>query len=272
MGAVWSGTMNWKINEIANLYDISAHTLRYYEEINLVVPNRGENNYRIYTDEHLQQLNIIRDLRKFNIPLEEIKDYLEKRTVEKTLNLLKKQQIFIEQELSALQEMQHIVEERIDLFTHTTQIPEGECQVMDYPDRYVIASIDKDIESEHVDISLKELYKIYENKLPHLEQHMIGSFLYNTSANIINHRVFYLIENNNNPNTLVIPKGKYAAICYKGSYKKTQQYIMKLREYLANNNYTADGDLFETYIIDFHETHITDEYVTRIEVKIKEPI
>ncbi len=47
MGAVWSGTMNWKINEIANLYDISAHTLRYYEEINLVVPNRGENNYRI---------------------------------------------------------------------------------------------------------------------------------------------------------------------------------------------------------------------------------
>ncbi|MCE4049305.1 MULTISPECIES: MerR family transcriptional regulator [Bacillaceae] len=265
--------MNWKINEIANLYDISAHTLRYYEEINLVVPSRGENNYRIYTDEHLQQLNIIRDLRKFNIPLEEIKDYLEKRTVEKTLNLLKKQQNFLEQELAALQEMQHIVEERIDLFTHTAQMSEGECQVIEYPDRYVIASNDKDTDGEHVDLSLKELYKKYENNLPYLEQQMIGSFLYvKTSTNSINHRVFYYIENDSDPNTMIIPKGKYASTCYKGNYKKTQQYITKLKEYIKTNNYTADGHLFETYLIDFHETHITEEYVTRMEVRIKDPI
>ncbi|WP_217451440.1 MerR family transcriptional regulator, partial [Metabacillus niabensis] len=73
--------MNWKINEVANLYDISSHTLRYYEEIDLVVPMRGNNNYRIYTEEHLQKLNIIRDLRKLNMSLEQIKDYLENRTV-----------------------------------------------------------------------------------------------------------------------------------------------------------------------------------------------
>ncbi|TRZ39797.1 MerR family transcriptional regulator [Niallia circulans] len=262
--------MNWKINEIANLYDISAHTLRYYEEIKLVVPRRGENNYRIYTDENLQQLNIIRDLRKFNIPLEEIKDYLEKRTVEKTLNLLKKQQLFIEQELAALQEMQHIVEERIDVFTQTVTCAEGKCELIDCPDRYVIASIDNDIDSEHVDLSLKELYKKYENNLPHLEQHMIGSFLYNTEGNSISHRVFYFIENASDSHTTILPKGKYAAICYKGSYKKTEQYIVKLKEYINDNKLEMDGELFETYIVDFHETHIVDEYVTRIEVKIKE--
>lgn len=170
--------MNWKINEVANLYDISSHTLRYYEEIDLVVPMRGNNNYRIYTEEHLQKLNIIRDLRKLNMSLEQIKDYLENRTVDKTINLLKTQNDYIEKELKDLQEKQRRISERIELFAHTDQIKEGEITLVEYPDRYVIASLEKDIESSHVDVSLKELYKKYESKLPYLDQNVFGSFLY----------------------------------------------------------------------------------------------
>ncbi|MFS0882163.1 MerR family transcriptional regulator [Metabacillus niabensis] len=264
--------MNWKINEVANLYDISSHTLRYYEEIDLVVPMRGNNNYRIYTEEHLQKLNIIRDLRKLNMSLEQIKDYLENRTVDKTINLLKTQNDFIEKELKDLQEKQRRISERIELFAHTDQIKEGEITLVEYPDRYVIASLEKDIESSHVDVSLKELYKKYESKLPYLDQNVFGSFLYfnDTHDNFpLKHRVFYFIEKAISQ-TLTIPKGTYATLCYKGNYTKTQRYLMKLKEYIEKNRYASEGDFLATYIIDFHETIKVDEYVTRIEVKIRD--
>lgn len=261
--------MKWKINEIARLYDISSHTLRYYEEINLVVPHRGENNYRIYTEEHLQKLNIIRDLRKFNIPLEQIKDYLENRTVDKTLNLLKKQQFFIQQEIILLQEQQNRINERINLFTHSTEVSEGECIILDQPDRYVIASSDKQIESANIDFALKELYKEYEKKLPHLDQYLFGSFLYAHSDSALHHSVFYFLEQNSANYTMLIQKGRYATICYRGSYSKTHTYLLKLTDYLTKNHYVLDGDFFETYLIDFHETSLVNQYVTRIEVKIK---
>lgn len=265
--------MNWKINEIASLYDISAHTLPYYEEINLVVPQRGSNNYRIYTDEHLQQLNIIRDLRKLDIPLEHIKDYLENRTVPKTLHLLKKQKLSIEQELRNLKEKQNRIIERIDTLTHSDQLIEGNCKIIPYPDRYVIVSNDMDTESENVDISLKELYKKYQNKLPYLDQCMFGSFMYFTPMNgydAIQHQVFYYLDYHSSPDSMLIPKGSYATICYKGSYEKTQHYLAQLKDFIVENKYETAGEFFETYLIDFHETNVEDEYVTRIEVRIKD--
>lgn len=265
--------MHWKINEIASLYDISAHTLRYYEEINLVVPSRGNNNYRIYTDEHLQQLNIIRDLRKLNIPLEHIKDYLDNRTVPKTLHLLNKQKEYMEKELMNLQEKQNRILERIDTLTHSDELIEGKCKVITYPDRFVIASSDKDIESENVDISLKELYKKYQNKLPYLDQCMFGSFMYLKPMNglyNIQHQVFYYLDNKLSPDIMLIPKGSYATICYKGSYEKTQHYLAQLKAFIVQHNFKTASEFFETYLIDFHETNIEEEYVTRIEVKIQD--
>lgn len=265
--------MKWKINEIASLYDISSHTLRYYEEMKLVVPQRGKNNYRIYTEEHLQKLNIIRDLRKFNVPLEQIKDYLDNRTVDKTLNLLQKQMAFLEYEIASLQEKQKRISDRISLFTQSMDVRKGECQLFHQPDRYAIASHDRDIESIDIDLSLKELYKKYESKLPFLDQYMFGSFLYFTGDRdnpALHHRVFYLLENSSDSYTTLIPKGRYASVFYKGSYTQTQTYLLKLKNYLIEHNYEADGDFFETYVIDFHETNSIEQYVTKLEVKIKE--
>jgi MerR family Zn(II)-responsive transcriptional regulator of zntA len=43
-----------KINELAKLSGISAHTLRYYEKLGLLTPSqRSESNYRIYSKDDL---------------------------------------------------------------------------------------------------------------------------------------------------------------------------------------------------------------------------
>ncbi|EPI04436.1 transcriptional regulator, MerR family [Enterococcus faecalis 13-SD-W-01] len=64
------------IKEISQMYDITPHTLRYYEKVGLLSPEYAENGYRQYSYEDMERLNTIRDLRFFNLSLEEIKKYI----------------------------------------------------------------------------------------------------------------------------------------------------------------------------------------------------
>ncbi|WP_165056987.1 MerR family transcriptional regulator [Adlercreutzia sp. ZJ176] len=57
------------IKELAKLAGVSARTLRYYDEIGLLVPHRAENGYRIYDTEDAHALQHILLLRRCRIPL-----------------------------------------------------------------------------------------------------------------------------------------------------------------------------------------------------------
>ena len=47
------------ISTTAELTGLPAKTIRYYEEIGLVVPGRGANGYRRYESEHVHRLAFI---------------------------------------------------------------------------------------------------------------------------------------------------------------------------------------------------------------------
>ena len=66
-----------KIGAVAKQSGFSKDTLRYYEKIgliNLTKHQRSPNNYRIYDDRILQELQQIKKLKKVGFTLNEIKD------------------------------------------------------------------------------------------------------------------------------------------------------------------------------------------------------
>ena len=65
-------TYVYTISELAEEFDISARTIRYYEEINLIHPNRTENGHRIYTRRDRARLRLILRGKRFGFSLEEI--------------------------------------------------------------------------------------------------------------------------------------------------------------------------------------------------------
>ena len=73
----------YKINDFSKKSNTSVSTLRYYDEINLLKPAYTNifTNYRYYTDEQLKLINIISDLKDINLPLEDIKKYIETNDV-----------------------------------------------------------------------------------------------------------------------------------------------------------------------------------------------
>ncbi|MDO7977475.1 MerR family transcriptional regulator [Oceanotoga teriensis] len=73
-----------RIGEISKFYGISTDTLRYYEKMGIVKPERNINGYRMYSMNQIWKINVITDLRKLGFPLKMIKEYLNNRSIDNT--------------------------------------------------------------------------------------------------------------------------------------------------------------------------------------------
>lgn len=68
-----------KIGEFSALTGLSAHTLRYYEKIGLLMVQRDSSGHRHYSSKELEWIAFINRLRQTNMPLEKIRQYAQWR-------------------------------------------------------------------------------------------------------------------------------------------------------------------------------------------------
>jgi len=64
------------ITEVAHAYDVSTRTIRYYEELGLLKPDRTAGNIRIYTKAEVVKLKLILRGKRYGFTLEEIKEMI----------------------------------------------------------------------------------------------------------------------------------------------------------------------------------------------------
>ncbi|MDD4125899.1 MAG: MerR family transcriptional regulator [Eubacteriales bacterium] len=103
-----------KIRDISIKYDISARTLRYYEDMGLLTSTRGDDYaYRLYDNAAVQRLEQILILRKLNISIKDIRRIFNTSGSEVVLEVLGKKVDAIDEEVSLLHELREIVLEFI---------------------------------------------------------------------------------------------------------------------------------------------------------------
>lgn len=69
-----------EIRELAELTGVSAKTIRYYEEIDLLPsPARKPNGYREYSEVDVDRLKLVAGARRLDLTLEDIKEILDLR-------------------------------------------------------------------------------------------------------------------------------------------------------------------------------------------------
>ncbi len=62
------------INEVVHIVGLSRKSIRYYEENGLLTPTRNKDNkYRIYNEEDIKKLKIIKFLRELDVPINDLK-------------------------------------------------------------------------------------------------------------------------------------------------------------------------------------------------------
>ncbi len=69
-----------RIGEVARLVETTLRTIRYYEETGLVPPSgRTAGGFRLYTDDDIARLALVRDMKPLDFSLEEMRDLLHAR-------------------------------------------------------------------------------------------------------------------------------------------------------------------------------------------------
>ena len=77
--------------QLASLYGIPKQTLLYYDKSELLIPEFiHDNGYRYYSVSQYLTLEIILNMRKLNIPINDIKEYLNNRNTKNFQQLLQK--------------------------------------------------------------------------------------------------------------------------------------------------------------------------------------
>jgi MerR family transcriptional regulator, copper efflux regulator len=110
-----------KIGELEARSGASRHTLRYYEQIGLISPLRQTNNYRVYTEQTLQDLDFIQRAQSMGFSLGEIGEILDAQR-NKLIDcadgakLIEKKMAEIKQKIANLQSIyRYLDEERANL-------------------------------------------------------------------------------------------------------------------------------------------------------------
>ena len=99
-----------KIRDVSAKYDVSARTLRYYEDMGLINSTRSDNYaYRLYDEAAMRRLEQILILRKLNISIKDIQRIFSTSGSEVVLEVLGKKVDAIDEEVSLLHELKVIV-------------------------------------------------------------------------------------------------------------------------------------------------------------------
>lgn len=97
------------IKEVSEQYSLSKDTLRYYEKEGLIGPVlKGSNGQRDYQEENLRQIEFIKCMRSINIPISELKKYMDlyalgDETLESRKEILERQMDSINKQMKDLE-------------------------------------------------------------------------------------------------------------------------------------------------------------------------
>ena len=263
----------YKINEISKLYGIGVDSLRYYEKLEILKPRRDTNGYRLYDLKDMYKLTVIRDLRKLDFSMAQIKEFLGGQCVDNTLSLLREERELLDAQMEEIARRKALIGKRIASLSSARMTEDG-IPVLKKMARRRCVRIEQYItRDEEMDFVIRKLQKKYEDRIQDLGTQTIGAFfaMDDMERGIANSykSVFFVMEDPGDEADFVLPEGIYASLCYRGGYNQNGERVRDLQEYVRREGLAAAGTPFEIYRIDNRDTIREEEFLTEIQILLQ---
>lgn len=262
----------YKISEISKLYDIGVDSLRYYEELGVLKPRRGENNYRIYGLKDIYKLNIIRDLRSLGFSMVQIKEYLDYQSIDNTINLLRKEKRLIQEQIRKLQSKRQMIHERLEVLTAALKIKTGVFKIESMQARPCLHLNTKITRDEEMDLAIKKLHSKHRYKIRDFGNQLYAASVsieeLITDGQVVFNSVFFIMDPNEKEYDCLLPEGEYLCLYYRGGYDQSADRLMEVISYIKDHNLQALGNPFELYEVDNRDTVLEGEFLTQIQIRV----
>lgn len=267
----------YKIQEVADMHNITKKALLYYDKIGLFSPEFIDetNNYRYYVRHQFPKLKQIIYLKKIGIPLDSIRDLLDHMTHEKYIALLSDKLVELEQDIIEMTKIKESISYLHSFYTDTQHIKEADLNlpmVKFFPERKICYQItENDASKEEIMLSYRKVLKYLDNN---------GMFSYKSYGTIYKQEgllsevhkysgAFISVEDQfSYENEKKLPAGKYITMYKHGGYydESNLRYFV---EWIQNNGYEINGDVLDFCIVDYNFTQNEDLMIQELQVHVK---
>lgn len=263
------------IGELSKIFHVSTDTLRHYDKIGLLKPSYDTSNrYRFYTVRDFFKLSRILFFKDLDIPLQDIKNYMNNKNTINLVAILKKKEIEIDIKIHKLINLKKKITTKLDLLG-SVQHELNIVKIKRMPQRIGILLNASDSNSEYeLKQSIIENQQYFKLSSMLVEGQLYTSLKKDDMINGIINKFNYFIEVISTEDIVtghikVFPEEQYACVLFKGSYKDTQSHYAILVQWINENGYEILGDSIKKNIVDYDFSDSENEYVSEIQIPIR---
>lgn len=262
--------------EFAKLAGVTKHTLFHYDEIGLFSPEMKEDNhYRYYSISQLEVFDVIWTLKELDMPLSEIKEYLNNKSPDTLINLFEKEKKIIDRKLTNLKKTKKWLQKKSQLIKEAMEIDFDQIELQNFPVQYYIFSEFSSSDDKAVAMKIGEFVS-YCEKRGVKSPYSIG-FLQrreNTVQQLANNYQYIYMLFDEPPKQIhyhAKQPGTYLCAWHQGHWDSIGQTYERIYEYAREHSLTLDRDYYEDAILDELTINGYDNYVTQISVEVLKP-
>jgi len=278
------------IGEMAKLRGLTVDTLRHYDKIGLLKPfyTDSRTGYRYYSISQYEVLGTIKELRRIGFSLEEIKQFLTNRNVNKSIQSLKTSMTQIQQKIKELEDIHDILKNRIDQIENfKSSYKDSDIVIKQFEEREYI-QLERPVswgDTDNLHFGFLELENRISGIIPVLASNKFGEFIkqeyfeelrqspdFSHKFSEFQSHLFLLVQDETtNLPTKKIEKGMYICTYFGGVVReKMLTQFKKLLDYCDTHGYIIAGDAIRIMQVDISLTDEYDEAYYEIQIPIQE--
>lgn len=266
----------FSIGEVAKMFRLSLGTLRHYDNLGILKPEYidPDSGYRYYGTKQFEILNTVRYLRELDMPLSQIKEFLQNRDVDLIVSKLEAQKNEIHQKIAALESIDRKINNRL------LSIQRAQGCVLETPEIIKMPACKMVVLKE----SLKpKTFLDLEESIRRLDEKSKSSLVFLGKVGIgiskerLEKRVFdsYDIvflaldeEDETGEKTQMFAPCDCANIYFSAHHNKAEERYEKLFSFIEENGFEIDGFSREITLIDNGLTNDESKFVTQIYIPV----
>ncbi|MNO75535.1 HTH-type transcriptional regulator HmrR [compost metagenome] len=272
------------IGEFSKICEVSTKTLRYYEEIGLILPDviNPDNGYRYYSIKQMEKMLFINRLKSYYFSLDEIKTILElekDQSEEKLHTALNRKKREIHEKMNAfeytLKQMSTDIlnlEKGIPIMSYLNSIDVQLVETEPMNILFMRQLLSSDDYSSGYGRYFSRLYeKIASDKLTMLGTPM--TIYHSPEYNPVgNDTEFAIPIEETSKETRVLSGGLCAKCALRGSYLELTSVYVKLREWVEKEGYEMVNSPYEIYITDPDQAIVYTDMITEVYYPVRKKI
>ena len=260
--------------DFARLCGTTKHTLFHYDQLGIFSPAvKGENGYRYYTFPQMEVFYVISTLKELDMPLADIKAYLDRRSPEELVALLEGESAQLEEKIRRLRQMRALIVRKTELTRAAMAERREDIRVVEQPEILLITTPHRPGESLNLAFVAHMQYREARDIV---SPYSVGATMRLEQAgqdSTEGYNAFYT-QVDRRPRGVPVtvrPAGRYLTACHIGGYDTAWRTYRRMLSHAREQGLTLTGPFYEDALLYELSVDGYDNYVLQMSILIAAP-